>query len=111
MKTVDTEDLRLMIDNSQDFTLINVLPEAYFRQQHLPDSINVPLEHENFVREVEQAAGSKDAKIVVYCASLDCDASEQAARALEEAGFRNVYDYAGGVEAWSEAGLVVHAGA
>jgi rhodanese-related sulfurtransferase len=110
MKSLSTEDLRLMIANNQDFVLINVLPEETFRDQHIPDSINIPQDQDNFADQVETAAGGKGAKIVVYCGSFDCDASTKAARKLDEAGFTDVYDYEGGVKAWRESGLMIEAG-
>ena len=44
--------------------------------------------------------------VVIASAGADgtCDASPNAAQRLEEAGFRQVYDYEGGVQAWREAG-------
>ena len=111
MKTLSTDDLRLMIDNNQDFLLVNVLPAKDFRQQHLPDSINVPLGESDFVEQVQSAAESKAARVVVYCASEDCDASHKAAQQLEAAGFTQVEVYPGGVKAWEESGLALKAGA
>lgn len=49
---------------------------------------------------MQQIVGDKQRKIVVYCANHDCDASDKAADRLEKAGFKNVYDYAGGTEDW-----------
>ncbi|MEX0937176.1 MAG: rhodanese-like domain-containing protein [Pirellulales bacterium] len=111
MNTVGTDDLRLMVENNQDFELINVLSEEEFQSNHIPDSINIPLSADDFVKKVEQQAGSKERKIVVYCASSSCDASPKAAKKLEEAGFNNVLDYEGGIKAWQESGLTVEAGA
>lgn len=63
-----------------DFVLINVLSPEQFNEKHIRTSINVPAANADFVETVEEVAGSKDRKVVVYCASFDCDASPNAAR-------------------------------
>lgn len=86
----------------EDFVLINVLPRDEFLKQHIRTSVNIPVTEDNFTELVEKVAGSKDRKIVVYCASFDCDASPKAAKMLEEAGFTQVFDYEGGAKDWFE---------
>ena len=84
----------------EDFVLINVLPREAFREAHIRTSINIPHEDEDFVADVEKVSGGKDRKVVLYCASKDCDASPTAARKLDKAGFEKVYDYEGGTRDW-----------
>lgn len=105
MQTITTRELRRMQDRREDFELINVLPEESYREAHIPGSLSIPLNDANFVEAVKRTAGSKDRRIVVYCASETCDASPKAAEKLEQAGFSNVADYEGGVKQWQEAGL------
>lgn len=107
MQTLTTEQVKQIKEGNQDFTLINVLPEQKFQAAHIPGSLNIPVGEQDFVNKVEEAAGGKDRKVVVYCASPECDASPKAARQLDEAGFTNVYDYEGGTSAWREANLPV----
>jgi rhodanese-related sulfurtransferase len=85
---------------SSGYALINVLDRVAFARQHIPNSINVPL------ADLDTLFGrySKRKEIIVYCASLDCDASPRAAAILRENGFEKVYDYAEGVTDWREAG-------
>lgn len=109
MRPLETDGLRLMLEGNPHLTLINVLSPRQFRQQHIPGSINIPLMSENFVQQVFEAVGGLNAPLVVYCASLDCDASSRAAEKLEAAGFRNIYVYEGGVQAWEDSGLTLNA--
>ncbi len=103
MTPIDRETLKRMNEvQHEDFILINVLPREVFNQQHIRTSINIPVESDDFVDQVESVAGSKERKIVVYCANFDCDASPKAAEKLERAGFSKVYDYEGGTEDWFE---------
>jgi len=103
MKPIDREALKKMNEvEHEDFVLINVLPREKFNERHIRTSINIPVDSDDFADHVEAVAGSKQRKIVVYCASFDCDASPNAARELDNAGFGQVYDYEGGTEDWFE---------
>lgn len=103
MQPLSKDDLKRMNEEQhEDFVLINVLPRDAFNEQHIRTSINIPQEREDFEKMVKDVAGSKDRKIVVYCASFDCPASPKAAEKLEKAGFTKVYDYEGGTRDWFE---------
>ncbi len=104
MKTIDTRKLEALIESAEDFRLINVLDESDFKKQHIPGSENIPVQQEGFINDVRQSTTDRDQRIVVYCANEQCDASEIAAKKLQAAGFSNVYDYPGGIEAWQESG-------
>lgn len=100
MKTISFQELQEVLNRKESMALINVLPEDAFRQAHIPGSVNVPLADEKFVEKVKKKTKGKDQKVVVYCSSFDCMASTQAAERLEQAGFRNVLDYKGGLKDW-----------
>ncbi|MDY6788374.1 MAG: rhodanese-like domain-containing protein [Candidatus Nanohaloarchaea archaeon] len=102
MKTISRGELKKKLDSGEDFHLVNVLSQDHFEQQHIPKSINIPLD------QLEDEAPKKFDKgdeIVVYCASEECQASPKAAKKLSEMGFKKVKDYEGGVKDWKEAGL------
>lgn len=104
MQPITRDELKTMNETEhEDFVLINVLPTDPFNNQHIRTSINIPFDNDDFVEMVKQVAGSKDRKIVVYCANFDCPVSPKAAKALEAAGFTNVFDYEGGTEDWFKA--------
>ncbi|MBV1786650.1 rhodanese-like domain-containing protein [Marinobacterium sp. D7] len=101
MQSITRQELEQMNDiDRDDFVLINVLPRETFEKQHIRTSINIPYENSDFIDTVESVAGDKDRKIVVYCANFDCPVSNKAADALEQAGFKSIYDYEGGTEDW-----------
>ena len=103
MQAISRSELKQMNEaRHDDFVLINVLPPEAFNREHIRTSVNIPLQDDGFEQLVEKVAGNKQRKIVVYCASHDCDASLKAARRLEEAGFKQVYDYEGGSQDWFE---------
>ena len=104
MKTLTKEKLKQMIDDHEDFVLINVLAEEYFDQEHIPGSVNIPVKQEDFVDKVKARLPDKSKKVVVYCASFECQASTAAAKKLADDGYQDVYDYEGGIKEWKEAG-------
>ncbi|MFG0306790.1 MAG: rhodanese-like domain-containing protein [Phycisphaerales bacterium JB040] len=104
MTRLTAEELRRLMEERDDLTVINVLPEDSFNEAHIPDSISIPFNEDGFAERVREEVGDTFAKVVVYCANESCDASPKAGSALEEAGFQNVYDFEGGVEAWDEQG-------
>jgi rhodanese-related sulfurtransferase len=102
MPAVDTVELKSMFESDEEFLLINTLDPQHFDDTKLPTAINIAQSNDSFVSEVERRAGSKDKKIIVYCASIDCDSSTQAAKKLDDAGFTKVYDFRGGFKAWQQ---------
>jgi len=111
MQKINTEELKALRREKENLHVVNVLPEDAFRQQHIPGTINIPQDSQHFVDQLLVTTGDKQQPVVVYCAGEDCHASEEATEKLENAGFTEVYDYSGGIQAWAEAGEPVHAGA
>ena len=105
MKRITREELRDRLGNGKGLTLIEALPEKYWREAHLPGAVQMDY------TEVQEKAGTalpdKDQEIVVYCASLECRNSSIAAGALESLGYTNVYEYEEGKAHWIDAGLPV----
>jgi rhodanese-related sulfurtransferase len=98
MKTLTKEQLKEMIDKKEDFVLVNVLSSEYFEQQHIPTSVNISIGDEDFENKIKEKIKDKNKKIVVYCASFECQASPKAAEKLTKMGYKNVFDYEGGIK-------------
>jgi rhodanese-related sulfurtransferase len=105
MQTIGHEELKTVLDSGKNVLLIDVLSEDAFENEHIPGSENIPYENNDavFADKVENLADSKDAEIIVYCASTDCPASSRAARSLEKAGFTNITAFEGGLQDWKDA--------
>jgi rhodanese-related sulfurtransferase len=102
IKKINREELMGMISSGEKFKLIDVLSRESFENEHIKGAISMPLE------EIGRMAGKlfhKKDKIVVYCASFECQASTQAAEKLISFGFKNVMDYKGGLKDYKEAHL------
>ncbi len=101
-KCITREALKGMIDRNEDFILVDVLSPECYKEEHIPRSINIPLEDiENKAKELLK----EGKEIVVYCGSLQCTMSSQAAERLTKLGFKDVYDYEGGLQDWKDAEL------
>jgi rhodanese-related sulfurtransferase len=104
MNTIHADQLKALRESNEDFLLVNTLDEEHFEKTRIPGSINIPQSHDEFAQQVEQRAGGKDKKVVVYCASTECQSSTKGAQKLTEAGFTDVVDFEDGADGWKEAG-------
>jgi rhodanese-related sulfurtransferase len=81
--------------------LVEVLPAAEYKKEHLPRAVNIPLE--TMTSETTKQL-RKDVAVIVYCADFECDLSARAAWRLESMGFQEVYRYTPGKADWLAAG-------
>lgn len=102
MKTITARELRKMRDADEDFLLVNSLPAENFAKTKLPGAVNVAEQDADFAERVEKKAGGKEKTVVVYCASMQCNSSANAAEKLDKAGFTDVYDFEAGAEGWHQ---------
>lgn len=102
MRTIRADELRRSIRDNPHITVINVLDPSRYEAKHIPQSINIPLSTPDFVDEVYTAVGDRRRPVVVYCTDIGCDASEQAARKLSQAGFTDVRIFAAGLRGWEQ---------
>lgn len=96
--------LKILLDRGADVVLLNVLSPVEFRQEHIPSSVNMPVE------EIERRVPRQfkpDDLIIVYCRSPRCMVSAVAADKLATIGYENVMRFRGGIREWKAAGLPV----
>jgi rhodanese-related sulfurtransferase len=62
--TISREELWEKIEGGDDFVLVDVLDEQFYRHSHLPGAINIPLDE---IGTAEEALPDKDTEIIVYC--------------------------------------------
>lgn len=97
MQTLTTDELEALLDDDDNVQLIAVYSSRYFENMHLPGSVNIPLEE---LSDRASAELDPDAPVVVYCSSVQCNLSPQAADLLDRLGFDTVYDYERGLAEW-----------
>jgi rhodanese-related sulfurtransferase len=103
MKNITREELKHQLNNGNNVTLVEALPEKYWREGHIPGSIQIDYTEIN--SKAATLLPNKDAKIVVYCANTECQNSTKAARSLDALGYNNVYEYIEGKQDWVDADL------
>ena len=103
-KNISVEKLADLL-NEVDVELIDVRTEVEFREVHVENALNVPLDrlNETTVRELFASAGEKP----VYMICNSGRRSEKACQVAQKHGFENVINVEGGTKAWVEAGLPV----
>jgi rhodanese-related sulfurtransferase len=99
---ITIEQLLEMIANDETFKLVDVLPEASYRDGHIPNAINIPVS-----RLAAQAHRflEKNERIVVYCRGYNCEASTKAARTLLKLGYADTLDFKAGKRGRRQAGF------
>ena len=101
-------ELKAKLDAGAALTLVEALPEKYYRHAHLPGAINIP--HDQVDALAPTMLPDRAAEVVVYCANRPCKNSAIAAERLTELGYTNVRDYHEGKQDWIEAGFAVEKG-
>ncbi|MFW5709124.1 MAG: rhodanese-like domain-containing protein [Chloroflexota bacterium] len=86
--------------NTEHF-LLDVRTAEEFNQGHIPGAINISLQDIQAGIGLDQIP--TDRPIVLYCRSGN--RSNTAFRILQSVGFENMYDIAGGTNAWAQARL------
>ena len=105
MNTISRDELEAALESGEALTLLEALPEKYYRHGHLPGARWFP--HDQARELSEKLLVEKDAPIVVYCANASCSNSHQAAQTLTELGYSDVRVYVEGKADWQAAGLSV----
>jgi rhodanese-related sulfurtransferase len=63
--SISRDELRQKIDRGDPFTLFEVLPEPYYRKNHLPGAVHMP--PNDSAATAERFVPDRDAEIVLYC--------------------------------------------
>lgn len=104
---MNAAELRTWLDENRRFLLLDVLPPEAHEEWRIPGSRNAPVYESAFPDRVAKLGAPKEEPVVVYCSSRRSRASAEAARILAEAGYRDVREFEGGREEWSDAGFPV----
>jgi len=108
IKQLTLEQLQSRLAANPPLTLLEALPEKYYQDGHLPGALHMP--HDQTRQLAPILVPDTSTEVVVYCASATCQNSHIAARILDQVGYGNVSVFAGGKQAWVEAGLALEHG-
>lgn len=107
MKKITHEVLKKMMDNDDDFVLIDARVHEGYEKEHLPGAIRIPADR---LGEHMLKSYKKDCTIISYCSGWSCESSTIAAQKMDKYGFTNVFDFKGGLEDWKKAGYPTEKG-
>ena len=98
LRIIRAELLRTMLQRTNDFVLIDVMPRLYYQDFHIKGAMSIP--EEALAETVRDWPRRR--RIVVYCLDVECDTSRDAARELMALGFTDVLQYEGGKREWRQ---------
>lgn len=99
---ISVNEATLLI-NRQDALVVDVRETAEWSAGHIPNSRHIALGHlSSHLSEIEKF---KDKPVILVCASGNRSGS--GCKVLKQAGFQQVFNLAGGIHAWKDAGLPI----
>ncbi len=97
---VTYEELTSLIKEKKVF-LVDANKKKTYKSGHIPGAISFEKAGKKLAKKLPK---EKDALIVVYCGSSECDAWKSAAKGVSELSYTNVKHFPGGIKGWKEAG-------
>jgi len=97
MSDINQNTWRSQLDDEGDFIILDVRTSEEFKEQKLPNSINIDFYNpQNFIQELEKL--DKNKSYYVYCktgnrSATTCDL-------MKEMGFTKTYNLLGGISEW-----------
>jgi rhodanese-related sulfurtransferase len=99
---VSASMLERMMKSHWGGVVVDVDAKATFQNGHIAGAINIA--EDQIAALAPREIPNKSQPIVVCCGSFRSGASIQAAREFRKLGYKNVYDYRGGLELWAASG-------
>jgi len=93
-----------------EYLFVDSRSPVQYSRGHISKSVNLSWEEfEKYYPRLKNALHSKPG-LVIYCAGEECDLSHALARRLYREGFRDMFVFFGGWEAWRDAGYPSESG-
>ena len=92
---VSTDEAIAMMEEENDYIILDVRTPEEFAEKHIPDAINIP--NETIGTEEIPELPDKEQLILVYCRSGN--RSKQASEKLVRLGYTNIVEF-GGINDW-----------
>lgn len=94
VKSISPKDAYERLNSKEDITLLDVRTVEEYKEKHIPNSINIPL---NLLELVEKKVPDKGKTLFVYC--LSGGRSSAACKLLSKYGYTDIYNL-GGINSW-----------
>jgi polyisoprenoid-binding protein YceI/rhodanese-related sulfurtransferase len=106
-KLMDAIRLQDWLKEKEPPLLLDVLPEESYSRKHLPGAKRATVYEVTFLNQVDEIVADRSRPVVVYGAGFKSKEASLAADKLLRAGFTDVWEFAGGLEAWQEQGFLI----
>lgn len=103
VKECNVHDVKRMLDQNEEFTLIDVREESEFAKGRLPGAVHVG--KGVIERDIEKVVPNPETPLVLYCGGGF--RSTLAGDALQKMGYTNILSMDGGWSGWNAAGYPV----
>lgn len=103
VKECNVHDVKRMLDQNEEFTLIDVREESEFAKGRLPGAVHVG--KGVIERDIEKVVSNPETPLVLYCGGGF--RSALAGDALQKMGYTNILSMDGGWSGWNAAGYPV----
>ena len=107
-QTIDitADELHKMMEDGASLVLIDARYDKMYKEGHIPSAISLPADKVDS-ESLSKIAESMNSKLVFYCADTKCPASRIGAAKAIGAGYKYVYEFAGGYAEWKQHGYDV----
>lgn len=104
MERLTVRELNGMLQNGERPVILDVRSGLAFAEAHIPGALS----YDPHDRQAELPAIDPGMQVVIYCACPNEVSAARVAQLLRKAGLPKVRPLLGGIEAWMDAGYVVH---
>jgi len=103
---ISLDDFRRYVEKKEGLAL-DARPEIFHRLGHVPGALSFPREDFGgaYAKMCSRLEGDRKQLLLVYCSGASCEDSQMVADGLAKLGYRRVYVFKGGWDAWEEAHL------
>ena len=99
---ISVKKVHKMIENKNNFTLIDTRPVEEYTLSHLPTALSIPTCEMNTF--IDRLPEEKDQPLIFYCGWPGCIMGTRASDAAVQAGYENVKVMTKGIAGWGAAG-------
>lgn len=107
-KVISTEQLKQMLDEKKDFTLVDARTKEEYQEAHIEKAVNI--QEKNFDELAALLPANRNALLVFYCNGIKCGKSKKVAAKAQAAGYTNILVYIEGFPVWEERGMPIITG-
>lgn len=103
-KTVNAEQIIDLVTKKPSLVILDNRKPEDFAAGHIEGAVRL-IDTDVTADSLAKAIKAKDTPVLFYCNGLKCGRAAKAAQKAVDAGYKEIYYYALGVEEWSKKGL------